>query len=914
MARTRPLLLGGALLLAGAANAQVLFNEQFTGGASTTGFTVENLGGDCEWIYAPGGLTPNAFNRDFGGALPSGAGFDSDFSFIDSDECTGNTETEVNTVLVSAPFDASQAGSYVLRFSHQFQARLESFARVEVFDGTDWTEVAYWTETSVGYPNPATVAVIDITTACNASATAQVRFQFSSGWDWWWALDNISVTRQACTFPEDVAVGDISQTGATVSWTDNGAPGYTWVITTGGLPDGTNTVATGDETNTVATGLLPGQAYTAFVEADCGDLTTSGFGTGVAFLTRIANDECAAATALTVNPDDECGTVMHGTVMGATDSGVTTDCFGTPDDDVWFSFVATNAAHYVSLLNVNGDNTDMYHALWTGDCASLTLVDGSCSDGDFSLVSGLTVGTTYYVQVYTYGEGGANTQFDVCIGTPPPPPANDECAGAVSLTVNPDAECGTVTHGSTASATGSGLTSDCFGTADDDVWYRFVATNTSHYVSLNDVTGSTTDMYFALWTGDCTSLTQVEGSCSDPEFAVISGLTVGTPYYVQVYTYTDVPGQTSEYDICIGTPPPPPANDECAGAVALTVNPDLACGSVAHGSVASATGSGLTSDCFGSADDDVWYSFVATNATHYVSILNSEGPNTDMYHAVWTGDCASLTLVEGSCSDGDLSSVSGLAVGTTYYVQVYTYTDQTGQTTSFDVCVGTPPPPPANDECAAAVALTVNPDDQCGTVTHGSVTSATGSGLTSTCFGEADDDVWFSFVATNASHYVNLLNSSGSDLDLYHAVWGGDCANLTLMPGSCADGDESIVGGLTVGNTYYVQVYTYTDQPGQDTEFDVCIGTPGPGPANDDCGGAVALTVNNDLDCGVVTAGTVATATPSGVVSPDCYGTADDDVWYSFVATVDEHVISLNDVTGSTGDMYMALWTGACGS
>lgn len=193
------LALGGVLAMSGL-SAQVLIDESFTGGASTEGFTIASVDSDCDWIYAPGGLTANAFNQDFGGALPTGPGFDGDFAFIDSDEC-GASGITVNTFLISPVFDASQGGSYRLAFSHQFRARLASFARVEVYNGTDWSEVAYWTTDDVGYPNPAVTEEIDITTATAGSAVSQIRFQFSAGWDWWWAIDAITVSRLNCLSP-----------------------------------------------------------------------------------------------------------------------------------------------------------------------------------------------------------------------------------------------------------------------------------------------------------------------------------------------------------------------------------------------------------------------------------------------------------------------------------------------------------------------------------------------------------------------------------------------------------------------------------------------------------------------------------------------------------------------------------------
>jgi hypothetical protein len=45
--------------------------------------------------------------------------------------------------------------------------------------------------------------------------------------------------------------------------------------------------------------------------------------------------------------------------------------------------------------------------------------------------------------------------------------------------------------------------------------------------------------------------------CSDPNNSVATGLVIGQTYYIQVYSWTSTPGQTSTFDVCIGTIPPP---------------------------------------------------------------------------------------------------------------------------------------------------------------------------------------------------------------------------------------------------------------------------------------------------------------------------------------------------------------------
>ncbi len=269
-------------------------------------------------------------------------------------------------------------------------------------------------------------------------------------------------------------------------------------------------------------------------------------------------------------------------------------------------------------------------------------------------------------------------------------PANDECATAIALTVNPDFGCGMTTSGTIAGATNSDIgQSPCGGTEDDDVWFTFVATSTTHQVSLVNITGGTSDLYHAVWSGDCGNLVNL--TCSDPNTSSVTGLTVGETYTLQVYSWTATAGQTSNFEVCIGTPPPPPANDECADAVALTVNDDFLCGSTTPGTIASATNSGMgNATCGGTEDDDVWYTFEATSTDHRVSLINVTGGTSDLYHVVYSGPCDDLTEV--FCSDPNTSNLTGLTVGETYTVQVYSWTSTAGQTSNFDICIGTPPP------------------------------------------------------------------------------------------------------------------------------------------------------------------------------------------------------------------------------
>jgi len=626
-----------------------------------------------------------------------------------------------------------------------------------------------------------------------------------------------------------------------------------------------------------------------------------------------ANDNCGNAVSLTVNPNYACGVTTNGTTVAATPSSETAPTVGAAgtDDDVWYTFTATNSSHRVSLSNVSGTSTDMAMAVYSGSCGAL--VHMQSSDPNTMDLTGLIPGQSYKVRVYTYS--ASNTaSFTICVGTPPPPPPNDNCSDAITLTVNAGFTCGTAASGTTTGATPSAETAPTVNPAgtDDDVWYAFTATGSAHIITLSNVTGGVTDMAMAIYSGSCGSLAHIQSS--DPNTMTVTGLTAGQNYKVRVYTYSDTYADwASSFNICVTSPPPPPANDDCNNAVTLTVNPDYNCGVTTNGTTAGATQSTETAPTVGVAgvNDDVWYTFTATNASHMITLSNISGSVTDMAMAVYSGSCGALVHVQSS--DPNTMMLTGLTPGQSYKVRVYTYTSAALEWAAFTICVGTPPPPPANDDCAGAVALTVNPDYNCGVTTAGSTASATQSTETAPTIGASgvNDDVWYSFTATNATHTVSLSNIYGTVTDMAMAVYSGACGALVHIQSS--DPNEMTVTGLTPGQTYRVRVYTYTANASDWASFRICVGTQPPPPANNDCANAQAIA--QLVSCSN-TPGTTAGATQS-MAAGACNGNPDDDVWYSFVATGPDAQIALSGIVplwGGSTDMYFQVLSGACGA
>jgi len=461
-------------------------------------------------------------------------------------------------------------------------------------------------------------------------------------------------------------------------------------------------------------------------------------------------------------------------------------------------------------------------SLGTATSATL-LIDGVIETINITTLGIQTIGTfiggqTVNVQIVSEQDGTCLDDLDFT--TPSAcPPLNDECADAILLTVNPTDICTAVTSGTTTNATQSADTEGCFGNANDDVWYEFTATSTVHYISLLNITGSTTDMYYSLYTGSCGSL--FEALCNDNDISTVSSLVIGTLYKMRVYTYSSTAGANTTFDICIGTPPPPPANDECDDAISLTVSPDMSCANIYSSSTVSSTESGIAA-CVGfGADDDVWFSFIATDVQLGIEITSV----TDMVHEVFSGDCA--TPFSALCSDPNISEAGGYVIGDTYWVRVYTY--YTTAEGAFDICIyeivptcddGVLNQDETAVDCGGAIcpecaAMSTAQDCSDATAVCGNETiegNSNGTGATDDvdasnegCLSGEHESNWVYFkVLTEGWLYFTISPTNGTD-DYDFGIWAGtDCPPSTL-PIRCsfsagAGLNGSVDTGLDINN------------------------------------------------------------------------------------------------------------------
>ncbi|MDO5655941.1 MAG: GEVED domain-containing protein [Flavobacteriaceae bacterium] len=391
---------------------------------------------------------------------------------------------------------------------------------------------------------------------------------------------------------------------------------------------------------------------------------------------------------------------------------------------------------------------------------------------------------------------------------------NDECSGALNVPVNESMQCLEVVRGTIENASDSGF-NPCFGTADDDVWFSFVAVEQMHMISLTNITGSTSDLYHAVYSGTCGQLVNLV--CSDPENSSVNGLTPGETYYIQVYSWTSTAGQTSSFDICIQSAPQSPSNDECEDAIEVPVNADFSCTEIVSGHNMGATASPQADDVSGTPNNDVWYTFIATNSDHRISLSNitylgGGSYTTDMAFGVYdaSNGCEALTLVDDS--DPDTLNITGLIPGNTYLIRVHTWGSSVAYV-SYDLCIGTPP--------------SSNYDLECGTPLEMSYCYFSNDLLGWTFNSPSNEPVTISFSAGSVEDNFDIIriydgsDASGTLLwDSYNANPGGSRFDLTGTTFSAASGSLHMRftsdGSVSCQQTADVHTWEFTVNCGLD--------------------------------------------------------------------------------------------------
>lgn len=414
-------------------------------------------------------------------------------------------------------------------------------------------------------------------------------------------------------------------------------------------------------------------------------------------------------------------------------------------------------------------------------------------------------------------------------------PSNDLCSGAITLTVGATCLNTLVTFDGTA--TNSGLTDpECADYLGGDLWYSLTMPASgivSIAASNND--GSITNVGMAAYKGsDCNTLTKLScafnnGVNNYPE-ATISQI-AGSTIYIRLWEEGN--DALGTFNLCasevIGTPP---ANNDCSGAVSLTVGALDTCSNILVTIDGTETDSGLGDpECGGYVGGDLWYKFTVP-ASGSVAIVTETNDSsiTDPAMAVYTGlDCNNLTLYECD-DDGNTASfegferinVYGQTPGTTIYVRVWSFRGT--QTGTFNICAFevSVPPVATNDDCVDAIDLTVGVT--CSPILVSNYL-ATSSEIADPnipdpgCAFYNGNDIWYKVTVPASGRFeIETYESDDSILDGGMAIYSGTCDPSSLILVECND-DGGIIttksferielSGRTPGEVLFVRVWSY---------------------------------------------------------------------------------------------------------
>jgi trimeric autotransporter adhesin len=290
------------------------------------------------------------------------------------------------------------------------------------------------------------------------------------------------------------------------------------------------------------------------------------FGFSLYAVAQPANDNCANAIVLTSSPTL---TTTSGTLNSATQSitpAVSGSCVAWSSNfDVWYRFTATQTSHTVTISgfgsNYSNREFQVYNGGTTGTCPTVATGQIACgSGGTNSVTITTTVNNIYFIRVSdSWSSMTWGGDFTVSVSHRLVAATNNTCGTAFVLTQG--ASC-TSTIANLQNANNAAPTSGCGHTTPYDTWFRFTATGTSAIIRLSNLGSSIVTavphMELLSSSGACTGFTSLVCQNANTNPAInYTGLTIGTTYYIRVYTTSNPTGGSFNnwgFEVCVTNP------------------------------------------------------------------------------------------------------------------------------------------------------------------------------------------------------------------------------------------------------------------------------------------------------------------------------------------------------------------------
>ena len=217
-----------------------------------------------------------------------------------------------------------------------------------------------------------------------------------------------------CTLVTNLTVTNITSMSATLNFTPG--IGNNSYIVTYTRPGGPSQTVTGTASPINLTGLVPSTVYSVSVQPVCTVGTSTGTVTLASFTTQLPNDDPCGAITLGATPTaasnvNASSSVQNGIVLPA--------CSGGPlPRDVWFAFTPTSTS---LTLTLTGTAAGSFRVFTSPSCSAGPFTEITCrgsgaNNVGFStpqLITGLTVGTRYYLAVNGFGASDLTGSFTV---------------------------------------------------------------------------------------------------------------------------------------------------------------------------------------------------------------------------------------------------------------------------------------------------------------------------------------------------------------------------------------------------------------------------------------------------------------------------------------------------------------------
>lgn len=683
-----------------------------------------------------------------------GSTIDGSCMVIVDDDGVGDGTPPVNVKFTTPSFDATQNSVITLDLDLHFRQYETSYLNINVFDGTQYVTIATFTG---GTGNTGTQfsefihLTYDLTYYANPNMSIQIEFDDDGVWAWWAGFDNFVVTGTGTA--TNLLVENFDACGLPSGWT-------TSIVT--GVDDWQFNAGT-DNTN----GSMNGSCMAYFDDDGLGN-------------------EAVFSTAQLISP------VIDGTLFGNM----------YLDFDIIFR-------QYTELENV---------AIYVFDGTTLTNVEtyyDTLGGPAFNQFIHITLDLSYFRSeqmqiVFQYDDGddwgwwvGIDNVRVSGEGS-----INDLCTTAFGLNIGQPC-----LEGNNETALFQGNQPSCNNNNVGALWYQFNAPSTG---VLKIESNADYNDLLTIFEGTCNSLS--ESLCSNwDEFGFVGetlymNITSGNDYFIRVSGINGNFGK-AKGDLCIeleqvANIPPPPSNDLCANAVALTMN-----GSCLNGNNFDATFEGPVPSLNTNSRSDIWYQFTATNAGNFEIETNA---NFADVITLYSGTCGNLTEIAGN-DKGQSLEVSGLTNGTNYFVQVSGFF----ATIEGNVCMEVREVftvPPSNDLCSTA--QTINLGSNC---TIGNNQAGTFNGPKPSCEVYPSSNIWYQFT-TPASGNIQI--NTGADFVHAVSIYSGDCNNLEEVfcqnnPLSCEG--YFAVGGLNSGETYFMQIASARSHYDETEAGSICL-------------------------------------------------------------------------------------------